>query len=80
MRVGVKAGRVLLHGNAEDSLISECIENLNSAYNQLYVYCALNVHIIKRFHLLLVGGVESENPHEEEVGARAEDENWAGEG
>ena len=35
---------------------------------------------ISRLHLLLVGGVQSENPHEEEVGARTENENWSWEG
>ena len=35
---------------------------------------------ILRLHLLLVGGVQSENPHEEEVGARTENENWSWEG
>ena len=64
MRVRVKAGRVLLHGNAEDSLISVSIEN--SSYNCL-LCTSFDVHIIKRFHLLLVGGVESEHPHKEEV-------------
>ena len=83
MRVRVKASRVLLHGNAEDSLIAMDIENPNSSLDYLsgtlHLMCIVNMAKIPS-HLLLVGGVESEDPHEEEVGARAEDENWAGEG
>ena len=42
MRVGVKAGRVLLHGNAEDSLIIR--EHWKSEFHvKLTVYCALHL-------------------------------------
>ena len=69
MRVRVKSSRVLLHGNTEDSLNDVIEEYFSNTVSQLNSIC--------RLHLLLVGGVQSENPHEEEVGARTENENWS---